>query len=105
MLFRSGGRPATAGDYLSIFATGLGFVSNTPADGTAAGSNSLISTVTTVTIGGANALVTFAGLAPGFVGLYQINVQVPTAAPKGNAVPVILSLAGLAANTVTIAVQ
>jgi uncharacterized protein (TIGR03437 family) len=101
----AGGRPATAGDYLSIYATGLGSVSNPPADGTAAGSNSLLNTAPTVTIGGANALVTFAGLAPGFAGLYQVNVQVPAAASKGNAVPVILSLSGFVANTVTIAVQ
>jgi uncharacterized protein (TIGR03437 family) len=32
----------------------------------------------TVTIGGVNAPVFFAGLIPGFTGLYQVNATVPT---------------------------
>jgi uncharacterized protein (TIGR03437 family) len=59
----------------------------------------------TVTIGGIVALVPFSGLAPGAVGLYQVNVQVPMGAPTGDAVPVILSIGGVTSNTVTIAVQ
>jgi len=57
-----------------------------------------------VTIGGIQANVTFAGLAPGFVGLYQVNAQVPSNAPVGNAIDVKL-FAGADSNTVTIAVQ
>jgi uncharacterized protein (TIGR03437 family) len=49
--------------------------------------------------------VIFSGLAPGFVGLYQVNVQVPAAAPSGAAVPVALTIAGVQSNTVTIAIQ
>jgi len=52
-----------------------------------------------------NAIVNFSGLAPGYVGLYQVNVQIPDTAPSGDAVPVILSIGGATANTVTIAVQ
>jgi uncharacterized protein (TIGR03437 family) len=59
----------------------------------------------TVTIGSVPATVSFAGLAPGWVGLYQVNVQVPANAPVGNAVPVALSVGGVAANQVTMAVQ
>ena len=44
-------------------------------------------------------------LAPGFVGLYQVNVQVPAEAPTGDGVEVVLSIGGVASNTVTIAVQ
>ena len=58
-----------------------------------------------VTIGGVSAPAIFSGLSPGFVGLYQVNVQVPLNAPVGNAVPVVLSIGGAASNTVTIAVQ
>jgi uncharacterized protein (TIGR03437 family) len=101
-------RPATTGDVLTIYCSGLGAVSNTPASGAAAGTGTTLSNVqatVSVTIGGQNAAVLFAGLAPGFVGLYQVNVQFPTGEASGNAVPVIVSTAGLNSNTATIAVQ
>jgi uncharacterized protein (TIGR03437 family) len=44
-------------------------------------------------------------LAPGFAGLYQINVLVPTAVAPGNAVSLVLSISGAQSNSVTIAVQ
>ena len=50
-------------------------------------------------------MVSFSGLAPGFVGLYQVNVQVPANAPVGDAVPVALRVGGMAANQVTMAVE
>ena len=58
-----------------------------------------------VTIGGVPAAVTFSGLAPGFVGLYQVNAEVPANARTGDAVPVALTIGGVTSNTVTIAVQ
>ena len=51
------------------------------------------------------ATVTFSGLAPEFVGLYQVNVQVPQNAPTGSAVPVAIFTSGTASNIATIAVQ
>ena len=48
----------------------------------------------TVSIGGKDAPVQFAGLTPGFVGLYQVNVAVPDNVPKGDAVPATISVAG-----------
>ena len=48
----------------------------------------------TVTMGGQNAPVSFAGLAPGFVGLYQINAVVPSGIAPGDAVPLTLSVSG-----------
>lgn len=58
-----------------------------------------------MTIGGAGATASFSGLSPGFVGLYQVNAQVPEDVPTGDAVPVILTIGGVTSNTVTIAVQ
>jgi len=59
----------------------------------------------TVAIGGISATAGFAGLAPGFVGLYQVDVQVPQAVAPGNAVPLSLAIGSSTSNTVTIAVQ
>jgi uncharacterized protein (TIGR03437 family) len=57
-----------------------------------------------VTVGGALATLSFSGLAPGFVGLYQVNAQVPATAVNGAAVPVVLTIGGVTSNPVTIAV-
>jgi len=99
--------PATPGStYLQIYCMGLGAVSNQPADGAAAPSSPLAETSTTpeVTIGGVSVIPSFSGLAPGFVGLYQVNVLVPTGVGAGAAVPVVISIGGATSNTVTIAV-
>jgi uncharacterized protein (TIGR03437 family) len=103
----SGSHPATRGDYIQVFCTGLGAVSNPPAAGAAAPNSPLSRTVATVgaTIGGVNAPVIFAGLAPGFIGLYQVNVTVPLGAPVGGAVPLILLVGSAVSNAATIAVQ
>jgi uncharacterized protein (TIGR03437 family) len=90
-----------------IFATGLGPVSNRPASGVAASADPLSSTTTlpSVTIGNQAATVSYSGLSPGFVGLYQINVQVPDNALTGNTLPLVLTIGGVPSNTVMIAVQ
>jgi uncharacterized protein (TIGR03437 family) len=113
------GRPAVRGsDYLVIFATGLGPVSGSngepaPADGAGASLSTLFATraVVSANIGGVNAPVSFAGLTPSLVGLYQVNVLVPGATATGNAVPLSIAVVDPAtgrstvSNTVTISVQ
>ena len=71
--------PAQPGDVLIIFVTGIGDVSNPPPSGAAAlGSPLATANLTpTVTVGGARSQVFFAGLAPFFVGLGQVNIQLP----------------------------
>jgi uncharacterized protein (TIGR03437 family) len=59
----------------------------------------------TVTIGGVAAPEIFAGLAPGYVGLYQVNAQVPQGVAAGDGVPVIVSIGTAASNPVTISVR
>ena len=85
---------------------GLGAVTNQPADGAASPSSPLARTSATpqVTIGGVPATVTFSGLAPDFVGEYQVNALVPATVAAGNAVPVAITIGGAASNTVTIVV-
>jgi uncharacterized protein (TIGR03437 family) len=101
------GSPVTAGDVVAIFSTGLGAVNQTVPDGRASPSSPLALTVgtTTVTIGGQPAQVTFSGLSPGFVGLYQIDAVVPAGVTPGNQVPLVVSVAGQTSPAVTIAVK
>jgi uncharacterized protein (TIGR03437 family) len=102
----AGSRPAKPGEFLSIYCTGLGATTNPPVLGAPSPSNPLAFTTTTpvVTIGGLTAQVIFSGLAPGFVGLNQVNVQVPDGVTPGDAVPIVLSIGGATSNTATIAV-
>ena len=105
--FHAGSRPVKRGEFLEIFATGLGSVTNPPASGSAARQDPISESITlpTITIGGVQTEPLFAGLAPGFVGLYQVNAKVPPAAPAGDSVPVALSFEEADSNTVTIAVE
>ncbi len=100
-------RPARKGEFLEVFATGLGRVNDAPASGEAAVANPLSETTAgpEVTIGGAAADVLFSGLAPGFIGLYQVNVRVPAGAFSGDALGVSLRIGGAESNVVTIAIE
>jgi uncharacterized protein (TIGR03437 family) len=103
-----GSQPVTRGDFLAIYCTGLVAVNNTPADGAPAPSSPPLATTLanpSVTIGGMPAVVSYSGLAPGLVGLYQVNVQVPNNTPTGNAVNLAITVGSLTSNTVTVAVQ
>ena len=97
-------RPAQRGEFLTFYCTGLGAVRNPPASG-AIGSGQTTLTVPSMTIGGLPVTPSFAGLAPGYVGLYQVNAQVPSGVTPGNTVPVVITVNGSVSNTVTIAVQ
>jgi uncharacterized protein (TIGR03437 family) len=100
--------PAKRGEYISIYCTGLGpVIGNPPGDGVPAPLDPLYKTVTTptVSIGGVNASVSFAGLAPTLVGVYQINALVPDTIAAGNGIPVRVTMGDIQSNIVTIAVQ
>ncbi|MEP6714076.1 MAG: hypothetical protein ABJC09_00800 [Terriglobia bacterium] len=89
-------RPVTPGEYLIIYCTGLGSVSNAPETGGAASGTQLSSTTSAVKakIGGVTASVAYAGLAPGLAGLYQVNVRVPQDSLPGDNVQIVLSFDG-----------
>jgi uncharacterized protein (TIGR03437 family) len=99
---------ARIGDVLQIFATGLGATDVAVQTGAAAPAFSTVRLPITATIGGVQATVVYQGLAPGFVGLYQVNVVVPEAVTPGSAVPLALRQNGLVNNPdspITIPVQ
>ncbi|MGH9632223.1 MAG: proprotein convertase P-domain-containing protein [Bryobacteraceae bacterium] len=77
---------AAKGSFITVYATGLGAV-NPPAPAGQVTPDSPVSTIVTTdiaaSIGGEPAVVTFAGLAPGLRGYYQVNLQVPQTAPSG----------------------
>lgn len=99
-------KPAVPGEYITIYCTGLGPVTSQPSSGAPALASPLSRTTATtgVWIGTVPGKVTFSGLAPGFVGLYQMNVQVPASAPTGHDVNLMLLNWGNSTAT-TIAVQ
>lgn len=68
-------RPAQPGEVILLFATGLGAVLGGPPSGDAAGSESRLAGDIQVTVGGKPAVVEFAGLAPGWAGVYQVNAR------------------------------
>ena len=78
-------RPLVAGELAYFYATGLGAVENRPETGAAAPTTVLARTTTraTVSLGGVNCEVLFAGAAPGLVGVYQVNIRVPTGIAAG----------------------
>src|SRR5207248_1999124 len=107
---------AKKGEYVTLYGSGAGaqfvaFGTSQPLavnDGEAASGNPLAATTTkpVVTIGSiASPDVFFSGLAPGFVGLWQLNVQVPPNAPSGAAVDLIITLGAGTSKTVTIAIE
>jgi uncharacterized protein (TIGR03437 family) len=112
--------PAAKGSVIVLYGTGQGQVTPPVQDGTAAPAVPLSSTVTVptadgrtcvtsqpslcVAIGNSFGEVQFSGLAPGFIGLWQINVKLPADMPSGN-VPVRVLINGAPSNVITIAVR
>ncbi|HLH00458.1 MAG TPA: S8 family serine peptidase [Bryobacteraceae bacterium] len=98
--------PAARGQTIQLYANGLGPVTNQPASGDPAPSSPLASckSAATVTIGTTQVSPSFCGLAPGFAGLYQLNVAVPSGLTPGS-YPVSVSIGGQTSQTANIAVQ
>jgi uncharacterized protein (TIGR03437 family) len=97
--------PAKPGEILEVYANGLGATNPLVATGQAASSNPLSSVIfgPSASIGNLPATVRFAGLAATFVGLYQVNVEVPSNAPVGDDV-LVLTSNGVASNPVIVSV-
>jgi uncharacterized protein (TIGR03437 family) len=98
--------PAKPGEVVIIYLAGLGATSPAVASGQAAPTAEPLARVVNtpvVTVDGQSAAVEFAGLAPGFVGLYQIDLQVPASARSGS-LPLVITQNGVAGNTTNLIV-
>jgi uncharacterized protein (TIGR03437 family) len=89
--------PIHPGDGIIIWATGLGRTSPPVDSGLPAPAAPLATAVIApdVTLGGVSLEVTYAGLVPGEVGVYQINASVPGKVPLGMEIPLVVSQGGV----------
>jgi uncharacterized protein (TIGR03437 family) len=110
--------PASRDEPLTLYASGLGATKNAKAVGSNPSPSSPLAQVAgTVnlyfgdpTISYSGIIVDWAGLAPGMIGVYQLNIRVPGTHVKGDALPVTLKVAGVSSPTTgpllpTVAVQ
>jgi uncharacterized protein (TIGR03437 family) len=102
----SSSNPAKVGGTILAYLTGAGAVTPQPADGAAAGSSPLseVTSAVTATIGGQTAQVSFAGLAPNFVGLWQVNVVVPSGLTTAGNFPLVVTVGGQSSNSASVSV-
>jgi uncharacterized protein (TIGR03437 family) len=100
------GNPAQPGQTIQMYANGLGPVNNMPASGNPASSSPLATCAgsASVSIGAQQVSPTFCGLAPGFPGLYQLNVTVPSGLAAGT-YPVTVSIGGQTSPSANLIVQ
>ena len=98
--------PAHPGDVIMLYLTGMGATNPPVPTGLLAPGSPLALTAIRpqVTIGGAPANVSFSGLTPGGVGLYQVNVQIPAGAPSAD-LPIVVSQNSIASNSATVSVR
>jgi uncharacterized protein (TIGR03437 family) len=97
--------PAGPGQYITIYLTGQGAVSPLVETGAAAPADpfAIPAAPVTVKIGGKLATVPFAGLAPGFAGLLQMNLEIPQV--EGGEQRLDIAIGGVAANPAVLSIQ
>jgi len=100
----SSSKPVNPGKYIQLYLTGQGLIPNAPPDGQGSSGAVNTSSQPAVYIGSTLATLQYSGLAPGFPGLWQINIQIPSSPqnfpnfPTG-VFPVLIQYEGLPSNT------
>jgi uncharacterized protein (TIGR03437 family) len=87
-------RPARPGETMVLYGVGFGPVTPNDGAGDVVQHDNTLVLPFQVFFGGTPAQVSYSGLAPGTVGLYQFNVVVPDTAPGGDAVPLTFAVNG-----------
>jgi uncharacterized protein (TIGR03437 family) len=97
--------PAKVGSTIIAYLSGSGSVSPAVADGAIAPLGTVVyaNAASSATIGSSTAQVAFAGLAPGFVGLVQVNIVVPSGLATGT-YPLTVTIGSETSNSATISV-
>jgi len=90
--------PLTRGQTLIVYATGLGAVR-------VEGQLARVIAPVTVLLNGQELPVAYAGLSPGYIGLYQINLAVPASIPPGLGISLTLKQGGVLSNTIPVSLQ
>jgi uncharacterized protein (TIGR03437 family) len=85
---------AVPGDTITLYGVGFGQVNEGIPPGQIANGTSTLAASLTISFGGTLGTITYAGLAPNYVGLYQFNVTVPSIAAS-DSVPVTFTLGGV----------
>jgi uncharacterized protein (TIGR03437 family) len=88
-------RQAKPGETITMFGVGFGPVAPSIPAGMFVQTLNAVTTPLMIFFGQASATISYAGLAPGFVGLYQFNMTVPTIGDS-DAVPLSFTLGGSA---------
>jgi uncharacterized protein (TIGR03437 family) len=103
----SAANPAARGSVIEIYATGEGQTEPAGEEGKLAEAPYPVPRLAVaVNIGGLPADIEFAGSAPGFAGLLQINARIPAGVTPGSDVPVAVHIGGVSAQAgTTVAVQ
>ncbi len=101
---------AARGQEIAFYITGAGAVSPAVSTGAAPPASTAIASLpaplqtTTVSIGGANAIIDFVGIPSGLAGVTQLNVQVPSGIGSG-VQPVVVTVGGVASSPATIRIN
>ena len=90
--------PAIRGQVIVVYATGLGAINKQ-------GAFSVVKNVVTAVVNGMELPTAFAGLAPGYVGLYQVNIPIPLNMPPGLGISLTLKQGGIGTNSVQVSIQ
>ena len=90
--------PAKRGEYIAIYCTGLGVK-------VAQGGYQVAQAAVKVVLGGVELVPLYAGIAPGLIGVDQVNVQVPVGIAPSSAIALLLRQSGNDSSGVVVAIQ